>query len=76
MHAGTRSFTLSLTMNDVERRLDPVLFVRVHRSHVVNLDHVASMTPYDGSRFEIAMRNGTKILASRQRSRQLRELGR
>jgi len=76
VHAGKRSYTISLTMNDVERRLDPLLFVRVHRSHIVNLDHVASMAPYDGSRFEIAMRNGTKILASRQRSRHLRELGR
>jgi len=76
VHAGKRSYTVNLTMNDVERRLDPQLFVRVHRSHIVNLDHVASMTPYDGSRFEIVMRSGTKILASRQRSRKLRELGR
>jgi DNA-binding LytR/AlgR family response regulator len=48
----------------------------VHRSHVVNLDYVASWTPYDGSRFQITLRTGATLMASRQRSRMLRELTR
>ena len=40
------------------------------------MDYVASWTPYDGSRFQITLRNGTTIMASRQRSRALRDLTR
>lgn len=76
VHAAGRQYRLNLTLSEIERRLDPALFVRVHRSHVVNLDYVASWTPYDGSRFQITLRGGTTLMASRQRSRLLRDLGR
>ncbi|MGB2713086.1 MAG: LytTR family DNA-binding domain-containing protein [Vicinamibacterales bacterium] len=76
VHAGGRQFRVNLTLSDLERRLDPRIFVRVHRSHLVNLDHVASWTPYDGSRLQITLRTGRTLMASRQRSRVLRELGR
>jgi len=76
VHAGGRQLRVNLPLSDLERRLDPLVFVRVHRSHVVNLDHVASWTPYDGSRFQITLRSGTTLMASRQRSRVLRDLGR
>jgi two-component system, LytTR family, response regulator len=76
VHTGGRQFRVNLSLSDLERRLDPHVFVRVHRSHVVNLDHVASWTPYDGSRFQITLRSGATIMASRQRSRVLRDLGR
>ena len=76
VHAGGRQFRVNLTLADLERRLDPRVFVRVHRSHLVNLDHVTSWTPYDGSRLQITLRTGRTLMASRQRSRALRELGR
>lgn len=76
VHAGGRQFRVNLTLSDLERRLDPRMFVRIHRSHLVNLDHVTSWTPYDGSRLQITLRTGRTIMASRQRSRALRELGR
>ena len=76
VHAGGRTFRVNLPLSDLERRLDPRLFVRVHRSHVVNMDHVASLVPYDGARFRITLRSGATITASRQRSRDLRGLGR
>ena len=69
VHTAGRRFRLNLTLSDLERRLDPRHFVRVHRSHIVNLDHVASWMPYDGSRYQIALRSGATIVASRQRSR-------
>jgi two-component system LytT family response regulator len=75
-HARGRQYRLNMPLADLEQRLDPRVFVRVHRSHVVNLDHVASWTPYDGSRFLITLRSGATITASRQRSRVLRDLTR
>jgi two-component system LytT family response regulator len=76
VHTGGRRYRVNLPLSDLEKRLDPHVFVRVHRSHVVNMDHVASWTPYDGSRFQITLRNGATIMASRQRSRALRDLTR
>jgi two-component system, LytTR family, response regulator len=76
VHAGGRTFRVNLPLSDLERRLDPQVFVRVHRSHLVNLDHVSSWAPYDGSRFQITLRSGATLMASRQRSRILRDLGR
>jgi hypothetical protein len=39
------------------------------------MDHVASIAPIDGSRFEANMRDGQVLVVSRQRSRILRERG-
>ena len=60
-------------MKDFEERLDD-RFVRVHRSHIVNLDYIATLAPYDGRRFQIEMHGGEKIVASRAGSKVLRQL--
>ena len=70
----SRSYLVYLTLNDFERRLDPERFIRVHRAHIVNLDFVKQLVPFDSSRMQIEMRDGTKILASRTRSKELRQL--
>lgn len=76
IHAQGRRYRLNLPLGELEAQLDPATFVRVHRSHIVNLDHVVGWEPYDGSRFEIRLRDGTRITASRQRSRALRGITR
>jgi two-component system, LytTR family, response regulator len=76
VHTKGRQYRINAPLSALEQRLDPRLFVRVHRSHVVNLDHVASWAPYDGSRFQITFHAGNSIIASRQRSRDLRDLSR
>ena len=76
VHAAGRQFRLNLPLSELEARLDPRIFVRVHRSHAVNLDHVASWEAYDGSRLQIRLRSGATLIASRQRSRLLRALQR
>jgi two-component system LytT family response regulator len=68
-------FDMGVTMAALESRLDPASFLRVHRRYIVNMDHVASLVPADGSRFELRLRDGTVLAASRQRSRLLRERG-
>jgi two-component system LytT family response regulator len=74
VHTRARSYLVYLTLNDFERRLDPERFIRVHRAHIVNLDFVKQLVPFDGSRMQVEMRDGTKILASRTRSKELRQL--
>ena len=74
IHAGARRYLVRLPISEFERLLDTERFVRIHRSHIVNLDHVRSMEPYDGARLEVRMKDGTRIVASRARTRQLKDL--
>jgi len=76
LHSRGRAYRMNVPLQTLESQLDPACFVRVHRSHIVNLDHVVGWEPFDGSRFEIHMRDGTRITASRQRSRILRQVSR
>ena len=76
VYTANQRYRINVTLTELEERLDLRTFVRVHRSHMVNLDHVASWTPYDGARVQITLKSGATIMASRQRSRELRTLGR
>jgi DNA-binding LytR/AlgR family response regulator len=57
-----RPYFVYLTLSDFDRRLDPARFIRVDRAHIVNLDFAKQLVPFDGSRTQVAMRDGTKIL--------------
>ena len=72
---GPERYDMNVTLGSLEARLDPASFLRIHRRFIVNMDHVASMTPVGHSRFEVTLRDGTVLAASRQRSRVLRERG-
>lgn len=74
LHAAGRRHLVHVTLRDLERRLDPERFLRVHRSHLVNVEHVAELRRGADGRLEVRMRDGTGLLASRDRSRALRRL--
>jgi len=76
VHAGGRTYRLGVTLGELEERLDPKSFVRIHRSHLVNLDQVLSFAPTEDARLLVTLRSGFTLFASRQRSRELRGLGR
>ncbi len=73
--AGGKSYLVALTLNEIGRRLPPDRFLRVHRSHIVNLDFVVAFEPYD-RRLLIRMRDGATVLASRSSSQTLKGLAR
>lgn len=68
-----RSFLVRLPIASFEQRLDPVRFLKLQRGCIVNLDFVDSMTPDDNSQLVVQMRDGTRITASREVSKKLRE---
>ena len=67
------SYFVRLPLADIEPRLDPARFMRVHRNAIVNLDFVQSMKPDEQSQLEILMRDGSKLLANREASKLLRD---
>jgi two-component system LytT family response regulator len=75
-HAGTSRHLLHLPLTRLEARLDSRKFVRVHRAHIVNLDHVRAFRRAPGGNLEAELLDGTRVPVSRARARELRSLGR
>ena len=73
IHSGTKSHLLRETMNDLEARLDPDVFFRVHRSAIVNLEKVKEIQPYTRGEHVVIMNNGAKVRLSRGRREKLEE---
>jgi two-component system, LytTR family, response regulator len=71
-----RHYLVSLRVANLETRLPNPPFLRVHRSHIVNLDHVDRMISLDDARFEVRMKSGAKVPASRIRSQEIRRRAR
>ena len=65
LHAGGRQHLVHARLQDLEVRLEPRRFVRIHRSHVVNLDFVIAIEPHEGSRVVAVLKSGARIVASR-----------
>jgi two-component system, LytTR family, response regulator len=61
-----------VTLTALLERLDATRFVRIHRSHAINLDAIMSMVPFDAGRLSVEMRDGTRITASRAGTQALR----
>ncbi|MEO9078040.1 MAG: LytTR family DNA-binding domain-containing protein, partial [Rhodanobacter sp.] len=53
------------TMKGIQERLDPAMFRRIHRSHIVNLDHVRKILPWFGGDCLVMMDNRTRLTLSR-----------
>lgn len=73
VHVADDSYLVSLSMQEFERRLEPERFIRIHRSHIVNVDHVERVEKHDRRRLEVLMQDGSSVVASRTGSRELRE---
>ncbi len=67
-------FYVRLPLSEIEPRLDPQRFMRVHRNAIVNLDCVLSMKPDEQSQLELQMKDGSRLLANREASKRLRDL--
>lgn len=63
-----------LTLAELEERLSPRAFLRVHRSHIVHLDRVVALEAVDGGRYAVVLDDGSEVVASRSRSRMLRDV--
>jgi hypothetical protein len=72
LHVRGRAYPLRSTMAAIEAQLDPTRFVRVHRSHIVNLDCVAEIQPLDTGDARIVMRDGSEVPCSRRHRDALR----
>lgn len=68
-----RDYPLRSTMAGIEERLDPVRFVRVHRSYIVNIHQVEEIEPLESGDARIKMKDGSHVPCSRRYRDELRK---
>src|ERR1700719_3633756 len=71
-HAGILS---DRTLDDLQARLDPAVFWRVHRSHLVNINKIREIVPWFSRNYILRMKDekATEIPVSRTQTRRLRD---
>ena len=65
INTGDNSLVLRETMKDLEKRLDPRRFQRVHRSTIVNLDLVKQVKPHTNGECFLILESGSQVKVSR-----------
>jgi two-component system, LytTR family, response regulator len=73
LHVGSDSHLFRETMNAVEARLDPDLFFRIHRSHIVNIERIRELQPWFNGEYVVFLKNGTRLTLSRGYREKLQE---
>jgi len=71
-HAGTSNYR---TLDELQDRLDPSVFWRVHRSHLVNINKIKEIVPWFSRNYILRMKDAksTEIPVSRTQTKRLRE---
>lgn len=65
IYTAETSLILRETMKDLEKRLDPRTFQRVHRSTIVNLDQVRQVKPHTNGECFLVLESGAQVKVSR-----------
>ena len=70
--SGTSNYR---TLDDLQARLDPTVFWRVHRSHLVNITNIKEIVPWFSRNYILKMKDpkATEIPVSRSQTKRLRE---
>ena len=65
LHIGGKQMLYRAPLNELAERLDPVRFVRVHRSAIVNIESILRLEPISHGEFEVILKDGSRPRISR-----------
>ncbi len=71
LHVAGKAFLYRAALNELTERLDPVRFIRVHRSAIVNIESILHLEPISHGEFEMLLKDGSRSRISRTYRRQL-----
>jgi two-component system LytT family response regulator len=74
LHLDSESHLLRETMNSFEVKLDPAHFIRIHRSTIVNVDHIRNIEPWFTGEYIVRMNSGKELTLTRSYRDNLRRL--
>lgn len=65
LHIAGKESLHRCTLNELAGNLDPMRFIRVHRSSIVNIDSILELQPISHGEFELVLKNGQRSRVSR-----------
>jgi two-component system LytT family response regulator len=71
LHIGGKELLYRGALNELLERLDPVRFVRIHRSAIVNIESIVHLAPISHGEFEVLLKDGSRSRISRTYRSQL-----
>jgi two-component system, LytTR family, response regulator len=71
LHVGERTFAVREKMQTLEEKLDPAIFMRIHRSAIVRLDRIDTLLHAAGGDYAVRLQDGTELSVSRSRREEL-----
>jgi two-component system, LytTR family, response regulator len=74
LHVAGRGHFVRETMKTFEGKLPPDRFIRVHRSIIVNIDHIQRLEPHGHGEYVITLRDGARVTSSRTHGERLQAL--
>ena len=74
IHVGERRHAVRYTLEELERRLDPCLFFRCHRSLIVNLTKIKEIIPWFAGTYRIKLVTSEELDLARNRVKELKKL--
>lgn len=74
LHVGRKGHLLRETMNEMEAKLDPSKFLRIHRSSIVNIERIRELQQHFNGEYIVLLHDGTELKLSRSRREQLQTL--
>lgn len=66
VHTSEARHLVRATLARLAQRLDPALFLRVHRSHLVRADFIAATAPWAHGDMKLTLRDGSELMLSRR----------
>ena len=73
LHMKDQSHLFRETMNQMESRLDPQRFFRIHRSRIVNTERIKELQPWFNGEYVVLLQNGAQLRLSRSYREKLEE---
>jgi two-component system LytT family response regulator len=65
LHTGTSAWLHRVSMNELESKLDPQRFLRIHRSTIVNIRKIKELQPYSHGDYLVILQSGQELKLSR-----------
>ncbi len=65
IHTGQQSYLVRHTMNELEKKLNPKQFLRIHRSFIVNLSKIRGVQPCNSGEYMVRLQSGKELPSSR-----------
>jgi two-component system LytT family response regulator len=74
LHVGKTNHLVNQTMRELEAKLGDKMFMRIHRSTIVNLDSIQQLRPIGDGSYQVILKDGTKLSLSGGQAKKLKGL--